>query len=115
MSEMNAMHDSDLIKCCLDEGGILNSTHGRSTYIETQFNSVQPESIYVGVNSQNKPRYCYYVPVRKSLKTLLSDSSVLQQCLSSRFEDAANLADFADGSVYKNVLQLSKHQTNAYL
>lgn len=101
VSVMNAVRDSDMIKCCLDEGGSLHSTHRRSTYLETQFHYVQPESIYVGINSHNKPRYCYYVPVKKSLQALLSDSSVLHQCLTTRFENSNILADFADGSVYK--------------
>jgi hypothetical protein len=101
-SVMKSVHESDLIKFCLDDGGILSSSHKRLMYIQHQFHYVNPEPIYVGVNSKNKVRYCHYIPVKKSLQALLSDTSVLYQCTNSRFACGDILSDFTDGSVYKN-------------
>jgi hypothetical protein len=103
-SVMKSVRESDLIKCCLGYGGILNSSHKRSMYIQHQFHYVNPEPIYVGVNSKNKARYCHYIPVKKSLQALLSDVSVLHQLNDSRFADADILSDFTDGSVFKKCI-----------
>lgn len=47
-SVMNAVNVSDLIKKCLDEGGVLHRSHKRLSHIVKNFNYVQPESVYVG-------------------------------------------------------------------
>lgn len=59
----------------------------------------------MGVDSRNKSKYCYYVPIKKSLETLLADDTVLRQCLSSQFSDSSVLSDFTDGSVYKECVK----------
>lgn len=100
-SVKNVLHNSDLIKCCLDEGGVLHMAHKRSSYLKQHFLYVSPESIYMSVNSRNKTCYCYYVPVKKSLEALLSDDTVLQQCFGSHFSNHNVLSDFTDDSVYK--------------
>lgn len=101
VSIMNAIHDCDLIKGCLDEGGILHTNHKRMSYVQRNFHYVHPESVYVGISSRNKTRYCHCVPVKKSLQALLNDDSVLKQCLDTQFVDNNVLSDFTDGSVYK--------------
>jgi len=110
-SILSAVSDSDLIKNCLDEGGILHTSHKRSSFIRKNCHYVQPESVYVGVDGRNKLRYAYYVPVKKSLEALLSDDTVLKQCLSTQFVDKNVPSDFMDGSVYKNCANRDNAET----
>ena len=100
-SVMSVLRDSDLIKICLDEGGVLQTTHKRSAFLQRNFRYVSPESVYLGVDSRSKIRYGYYVPIKKSLEALLADDTVLLQCLASQFSDSNVMSDFTDGSVYK--------------
>jgi len=116
-SMLFSVSDSDLTKSCLDEGGILHTSHKRASYIQKHFQYVQPESVYVGVNGRNKLRYAFYVPIKKSIEALLSDNTVLQQCLSSQFVENNVLSDINDGSVYTNCanLDIDNVQTNVCL
>ena len=104
-SVINVLHDSDLIKSCLDDGGVLQTAHKRSTFLRKHFRYVSPESVYLGIDSRNKIRYGYYVPIRKSLEALLADDTVLQQCLGTHFSDSNVMSDFTDGSVYKECVK----------
>ena len=98
---VQAMDEVDLVKQCLDEGGVLHSTAKRSAFVRRNSAYVKPQSIYVGTDGRNKCRYAYYVPIRQSLEALMMDKSVMQQCLSVRFSNDSVLRDFTDGAVYK--------------
>lgn len=94
--------DNDLIKECLQDGGLLSSSARRATQAKQNLNFVQPESVYLGIDSANKMRYCQYVPIKKSLTCLLRDSTVVAQCKSRSCSATEGiLVDFTDGSVYK--------------
>jgi len=112
---VNKVDKSDLIQNCLTEGGLLNSSHKRLAYVQRNFHYVKPESIYVGVNSSNKSSYCYYIPIKKSLEALLSDSSVLTQCLETRAGVSGVLADFTDGTVFRSLDCTADGQLNRQL
>jgi hypothetical protein len=96
-----AMDDNDVLKECLKDGGLLSTSSRRATHVKHNFNYVEPQSIFVGVSNKNKSRYCHYIPIKKSLTTLLNYSSVLKQCKAVRASNNGILADFTDGSVYK--------------
>jgi hypothetical protein len=49
-SVMNAMNECDLIKKCLYEGGILNTSHKRSIYLQKNFQYVLRESVYIDID-----------------------------------------------------------------
>lgn len=112
---LESLNQCDLIKSCLGEGGLLHSTRKRTAYVRNNCNFVEPESVYVGVDSRNKCRYCYYVPIKKSLQVLLRDRSIFNQCMNScQGERLGNsISDFTDGSVYKNLV--GKDSTKSYL
>lgn len=100
---MQVMNDSDLVISCLGEAGILHGPHRRMSYVKANFKFVDPQPVYSGVDSKNKSHYCYYVPVKDSLLSLLEDSSVLQQCLAPSDPNKNSLSDFSDGTLHASV------------
>jgi hypothetical protein len=103
MSAVNrAIDDNDLIKDGLKDGGLLSSSVRRANQGKRKANFVQPESIYLGMDNRNKPRYCQYVPVKKSLSCFLNDSTVIEQCKPRCCSVTEGiLTDFTDGAIYK--------------
>ena len=100
-----AVEFSDLMKSCLEDGGILHSGIRRSSYVKQNFSYVEPRSMYVGLDTRNKSRYYQYVPVKESLAVLLQDQSVLKQCMSPYHSDSGVFQDFPDGFMHKQVAQ----------
>ena len=101
---LSVVDDCDLVTACLGDGGILNSTHRRAEYIKKHLDYVPPQAVYIGTDSKNKSKYCYYVPIKDSLTAMLRDDSVLRQCLDDPKTDDSKLSDFTDGLVYKQAV-----------
>ena len=59
--------------------GIFNSDQTRKTYFKRNVNYVAPKQVYLGTDSSGKDRFLQYVPVKETLKALLSHQSVKEQ------------------------------------
>jgi hypothetical protein len=78
----HAPDENDVLKDCLKNGGILNTSSRRATKVSHSLNYIEPQSLHISGNNKHKGQYYNYIPVKKSLEALLYDSSVLEQCKS---------------------------------
>ncbi len=85
----------------------LKTDHKRKTFFKSNFNYVEPVSIYFGQNESGKECFGQYVPVKKTIESLLSSETVreqLQQAKNSIQPDNV-LQDVWDGTnIEKNLL-----------
>ncbi|KAK3930157.1 B-cell lymphoma/leukemia 11A [Frankliniella fusca] len=90
----NSLHD-----IAVGDKGIFRSDHMRKKYYREQFDLIEPVE-YTLTNGVQTHKY-HYVPVQKSLQTLLKDKSV-QKLYNKKGESKENvLRDFEDGTVFK--------------
>ncbi|XP_074657114.1 uncharacterized protein LOC141910282 [Tubulanus polymorphus] len=81
----------------------LKSTYKRKRYFKENFNYVEPVSLRLGVNSNNKEQFCHYVPIKDKLSAMLSDRTVVDQLENYHQSINETYRDIFDGRVYKNI------------
>lgn len=107
----------EIIKClqCSDlflesHSGQLRSDYSRNQYFKKHFRHVQPRSIVLGKNKQNKECTFQYIPIKETLTSLLQDDSVWSEFKmtgnkitnSAGTETGGNcFCDITDGSAFK--------------
>lgn len=67
----------DLLKACHE--GPLRSDQMRKSFFEKSFSYVEPTQIYLGADAAGRERFFQYVPIKETLKSLLSQSVVKDQ------------------------------------
>ncbi len=85
--------------------GVFRSDETRKTYFKRNFNYVAPKQVYLGRNASGKDCFLQYVPVRETLKALLSHESIRAQYTEAkahRSDDSHLLEDVRDGRNFKN-------------
>lgn len=87
--------------------GILRSDKKRKTFYKQYFDYVEPTQIYLGTDAAGKERFCQYISIKETLKSLLRQSSVREQYHQSKNHTSTNMVveDVADGrNVKENAL-----------
>lgn len=85
--------------------GVFRSDETRKTYFKKEFNYVAPNKVYLGKNSKGKDCFLQYVPVKETLRALLSHESVKSQYTAAkahRSDDPHLLEDVRDGRNFKD-------------
>jgi len=83
-------------------GGELRTPHIRREYFKNNFKYIEPVSIFIGIDKFNKKRYMSYIPIKKSLKLLVSIhyNKEFQSVL--HYNNGDYYKDIQDGANYKN-------------
>lgn len=76
------LNKSNLLR--LYNEGVFSSDDTRKTYFRRHFNYVAPEQVYLSKNSKGKDCFLQYVPVKETLKALLSHESVKAQYIDAK-------------------------------
>lgn len=85
--------------CCSD----LSTEYRRRQYFQQNYSYVQPQVIHLGTDENHRDCYVQYIPVKETLKALLKDPTVWQECLKSHSNTTSTvLTDVCDGSVFKS-------------
>ena len=80
----------------------LRSEHCRMGLYKSLFNYVEPVELLLGQNERtNKNCYMHYIPIKETLKNLLSDQSVYEQYTNQDLPEDGVFSDWTSGSCYK--------------
>lgn len=84
--------------------GILRSDKTRKTFYKQHFDYVEPTQIYLGTDGAGKERFCQYISIKDTLKSLFRHSSVKEQYQLSKNRTSTNMVveDVADGKNVKD-------------
>ena len=87
----------------------LKTDHKRKTFFKSNFNYVEPLSIYFGQNESGKECFGQYVPVKNTIQSLLSSESVMEQLqqAKTRVQPDNVLQDVWDGTIIEKNLLLN--------
>lgn len=96
--------------------GLLKTNWCREKYYKTNFSFVAP--IEIQLNDGKKESCLYYVPILQTLKTLLKNKIILEQCLLKKRSTNGIFADLTDGQKHRasnffqqnNILQIILYQ-----
>lgn len=96
-----SVQETDLHTACSSH---LSMEHTRRQYFEKNFAYVRPERVFLGTNEQRKDCYAEYIPLHGTLRAILKDPVVWEECVKSQnrptFEGILN--DICDGSLLKS-------------
>lgn len=90
----------DVLLGSVSDGGLLSSTYLRTTYYAKHFSYVEPVTIRLGKNSLNKNSFYVYVPIKETLRALLS-TEVYEGFHADCEPDPDTYVDICSGEVYK--------------
>ncbi|KAL1268698.1 hypothetical protein QQF64_034061 [Cirrhinus molitorella] len=94
----------DLFKEC--HKGPMKSDHTRKSFFKKTFNYIEPTKIYLGADEAGRERYFQYVPIKETLKSLLSQSVVKDQYRETKMKQSNSqpsvLTDVLDGKTFKD-------------
>ncbi|KAI2643064.1 hypothetical protein H4Q32_029533 [Labeo rohita] len=84
-------------------GGIpLSTDYNRKQFFHRNFSYVHPQAIHLGTDDNRNDRYAQYIPLKDTLKAILTDPVVWQQCVKTQnVPPSGVLTDVCDGSVFK--------------
>lgn len=104
---LNDVSKDDIFKQCHE--GPLRSDQTRKTFFKKTFNYVEPMQIYLGFDAAGIERHFQYIPIKETLKALLTQETIKQQYRKTKIKVGAMsdsgsdvLADVIDGKVIKN-------------
>ena len=82
--------------------GTFRSTHMRNKFFKSQLTYVEPIPIKLGIDSSANSVWYHYVPVKETLRVMLSDASVSAQ-LKNPLDSKLNIIhDVTNGSLFRN-------------
>ncbi len=94
----------DLFKKCHE--GPMKSDHTRKSFFKKSFNYVESTKIYLGADEAGRERFFQYVPIKETLKSLLSQSVVKDQYRETKMKQSNShpnvLTDVLDGKTIKD-------------
>lgn len=80
----------------------LSTEYTREQFFFKTFNYVHPQPIHLGTNDNRIDRYVQYIPLKETLKAMLKDPVVFQECgRTQNVPPPGVLIDVCDGSVFK--------------
>lgn len=97
------LNKSNLLRLYNEE--VIRSDETRKTYFKRNFNYVPPKKVYLGKNAKGNDRFLQYVPIKETLKVLLSHESVKTQYTEAKThssDDPHLLEDVRDGRNFKD-------------
>jgi len=102
------IRERDPFKIAFSEtDGVLRSAHCRQLYNQKHFRFVPPVQITLGKDKNDKMKHFHYIPVRKTLESMLQDASVSQtieaHCQSPSNIDPRIYQDICDGEIYQSI------------
>lgn len=82
----------------------LSTEHERRVYFENNFSYVHPQTLNLGVNKNRKQCHVQYVPIKETLRAMLKDPVVWQECLRPDNVSLSThiLGDIYDGTEFKS-------------
>lgn len=80
----------------------LSTEYRRKQFFKKKFSYVQPQAISLGTDENRRDCYAQYIPLQDTLKAMLKDPVVWQECVKSQRHAAPTnvFIDFCDGSVF---------------
>lgn len=100
-SVFQSLQEMDLHTACSSH---LSTEHTRRLYFEKNFAYVRSERVFLGTNEQRKDCYAQYIPLHGTLRAILKDPVVWEECVKSQnrptFDSILN--DICDGSLLKS-------------
>jgi hypothetical protein len=82
--------------------GLLRSDATRKTFFKTQFNYVEPVPVYLGEDAAGQDRFCQYIPVLETIKSLFKQTCIQKQQNCQRASPENILEDVIDGKIYRH-------------
>lgn len=80
----------------------LSTDYNRKQFFHRNFSYVHPQAIHLGTDDNRNDRYAQYIPLKDTLKAILTDPVVWQQCVKTQnVPPSGVLTDVCDGSVFK--------------
>ena len=95
---LDGLSKENLLK--MHNEGVFRSDQTRKTFFKSNFSYVEPTQVYLGIDPNGKERFCQYVPVKDTLKALLSNPKVWEQYNATKMHSAGAahvLEDVHDG------------------
>lgn len=103
---INVFKQGDLFNAALNStDGLLRSQHKRKCFYTENFRYIEPLEKKLGENKYGRPSVYHYIPVHKTLQSLLQDQSLIQCVNSPHCGDRDMFTDLHDGHVYKQIQQ----------
>jgi len=106
-SIIDNLSKDNLLKICND--GVFRTDQTRKTFFKSRFSYVEPVKTYLGIDAKGKERFYQYVPIKDTIKSLLSQNSVKEQYDQAKADTETNpdvLEDVRDGRNFKESILL---------
>lgn len=107
IKEIEEAHINEIVNLVTDnlsdvfsDNSMLRSNNQRRLYFIQNFYYVEPVEYMLGKNKNNRACTFHYVPIIKSILTLISNKSVVKQLENPLATINKRLSDFKDGTVY---------------
>lgn len=100
INEIENLVTNNLLSDVLSGNGVLRSDNQRRLYFKQNFYYVEPVEYMLGKNKYNRVCTFHYVPIIKSILTLISNKSVVKQLENPLATNNKTLSDFQDGTIY---------------
>lgn len=75
-----SLQETDLHAACSSH---LSTDYTRRQYFQKNFTYVHPENVYLGTNEHGRGCYAQYIPLYNTLRAILKDPVVWQECVES--------------------------------
>jgi hypothetical protein len=103
---LSEIESSSLFNLASDsKNGKLRSNYTRKQYYKEELGYIKPVAVKLGENSMGTTCHYHYIPIKDTLKALLADKSVYQQCFNTPTvpsqEPPQLYRDFTDGSIFR--------------
>lgn len=99
--EILKVFNNDLFyTACDEENGIFRSKHMRQKFVKDHMKYVEP--VEIKMNTTSSTEYYHYIPLKSTLKNLMSDPSVRVQFHNVQSGPANSYSDVHDGYVFKD-------------
>lgn len=103
IAQVEDILDNNLFETFLGAHGDFRSQYMRSKFFTNNANYVEPIKLLLGRDSMHKECFAYYVPIKDSLRVLLSQDQLLEKALNITPSNTTILKDLEDGYVVKRI------------
>lgn len=90
--------------------GVFRTDQTRKTFFKSRFSYVEPVKTYLGIDAKGKERFYQYVPIKNTIKSLLTQNSVKEQYARAKADTETTpdvLEVVRDGRNFKDCLSSS--------
>lgn len=103
---LDDLSKDNLLKMCNE--GVFRTDQTSKTFFKSKFNYVEPVKTYLGIDAKGKERFYQYVPIKDTIKSFLTHSSVKEQYAKAKADTETTpgvLEDMRDGrNIKENIL-----------